>query len=131
MTTVRPGRRAPSLRDCLACASGTALLLFLVFALEARAERPVPPCDIWVYVKDPDPKGVNLRAGPGIGNKVVAVIPKDKDGTLVHLVGSLNGWMQVAAAETVEGKVVFKGRAWGHGSRFAIATRGSTTSGWA
>lgn len=90
----------------------------------AHAVRPVPACDMWVYVVDPDPKGVNLRSGPGIRNKVVAVIPKDKDGSLVHLTGTLNGWMRVAQAESVEGKVVFKGTAWGHGSRFAIATRG-------
>lgn len=117
----RPVRRGEMKR---AAAAGLVLFGSFMAAAPALAERPVPPCDIWVYVKDPDPKGVNLRAGPGIGNKVVAVIPKDRDGTIVHLVGSLNGWMQVAVAETVEGKVVFKGRAWGHGSRFAVATRG-------
>lgn len=101
-----------------------AVALGSLLASPALADRPVPPCDAWVHVVDPDPKGVNLRAAPGIGNKVVAVIPKDAQGTTVRLTGTLSGWMRVEIAESAEGKVVFMGTAWGHGSRFGIHTRG-------
>ena len=64
-------------------------------------------CDVEAYVVDADPKGLNVRDAPGAGGKVVGVIPKDGDGTIVHLTASSpNGWVQIDRAENIEGTAV-------------------------
>ena len=94
---------------------------------------PTPPaaCDVDAYVVDPDPKGLNVRDAPGVGGKVVAVIPADADGTVVHLVASgPDGWVQIDRAEMVMGTVVFeKKKGWVSGKMLGISTRGYGTKG--
>lgn len=88
-------------------------------------------CDVDAYVVDPDPKGLNVRDAPGVGGKVVAVIPADADGTVVHLVASgPDGWVQIDRAETIMGTVVFeKKKGWVSGNMLGISTRGYGTKG--
>jgi hypothetical protein len=87
-------------------------------------------CDVEAYVVDPDPKGLNVRETPGAGGRVVAVIPLDGDGTVVHLIASApNGWVQIDKAETVDGTVVFNGKGWVSGNMLATETRGYGTKG--
>ncbi len=87
-------------------------------------------CDVSAYVSDADPKGLNVRDAPGAGGKVVGVIPKDGDGTIVHLTASgPNGWVQIDRAENVEGTVVFNGKGWVSGNMLATETRGYGTRG--
>jgi len=94
------------------------------------AAPPDVRCDLEAYVVDPDPKGLNVRDAPGVNGKVVAVIPLDGDGTVVHLVASNpNGWVQIDRAETIEGRVVFDKKGWVSGNMLGIATRGYGTRG--
>jgi hypothetical protein len=61
---------------------------------------------------------------------VVAVIPLDEDGTVVHLVASNpNGWVQIDRAETVGGTVVFDKKGWVSGNMLGTSTRGYGTKG--
>lgn len=95
---------------------------------------PAPPgarCDLNAYVVDADPKGLNVRDAPGLNGKVIAVIPADSDGTVVHLVASdPGGWVRIDRAETVEGRVVFENkRGWVSGNMLGISTRGYGTKG--
>jgi hypothetical protein len=72
------------------------------------APQAVNTCDARAYVTDKDPKGLNVRETPGTGGKVVAVIPLDGDGTIVHMVASdSKGWVRIDSAETVGGDIVF------------------------
>lgn len=85
----------------------------------------VAACNVDAYVVDPDPKGLNVRDAPGVGGKVVAAIPLDTDGTVVHIVASdPNGWVQINRAETIGGAVVFDKKGWVSGNMLGIATRG-------
>ena len=94
------------------------------------AATPAAACDVEAYVVDPDPKGLNVRDAPGAGGRVVAVIPLDGDGTIVHLVASSpNGWVQIDRAETVGGAVVFDKKGWVSGNMLATETRGYGTKG--
>ena len=87
-------------------------------------------CDVEAYVVDPDPKGLNVRETPGAGGCVVAVIPLDEDGTVVHIVASNpNGWVQIDRAETVMGAVVFDKKGWVSGNMLGLSTRGYGTRG--
>lgn len=90
------------------------------------ASAPPPAaCDVEAYVVDPDPKGLNVRDTPGVNGALVAVIPLDGDGTVVHIVASSpNGWVQIDRAETIEGAVVFNRKGWVSGNMLGLATRG-------
>jgi SH3-like domain-containing protein len=90
-----------------------------------------PACNVEAYVVDPDPKGLNVRDAPGVGGRVVAVIPSDVDGTVVHLAASsANGWVQIDRAETIGGTVVFENKkGWVSGNMLATETRGYGTRG--
>jgi uncharacterized protein YgiM (DUF1202 family) len=95
-----------------------------------NAAPPPAACNVEAYVVDPDPKGLNVRDAPGVGGRVVAVIPLDEDGTVVHLVASSpNGWVQLDRAETIGGAVVFDKKGWVSGNMLATETRGYGTKG--
>jgi uncharacterized protein YgiM (DUF1202 family) len=115
----------------------TLTVVALATLCSARAASPyvtaaVPPaaCNVEAYVVDPDPKGLNVRDSPGVNGRVVAVIPADEDGTVVHLVGSNpNGWVQIDRAETIDGTVVFDKKGWVSGNMLGTETRGYGTKG--
>ncbi|HEX7313468.1 MAG TPA: SH3 domain-containing protein [Pyrinomonadaceae bacterium] len=87
-------------------------------------------CDVEAYVVDPDPKGLNVRETSGAGGRVVAVIPRDEDGTVLHLIASApNGWVQIDRAETISGTVVFEKKGWVSGNMLGTSTRGYGTKG--
>ena len=87
-------------------------------------------CNVEAYVVDKDPKGLNVRDAPGVGGKVLAVIPLDEDGTIVHLAASgPQGWVQIDRAETVGGTVVFDRKGWVSGNMLGTETRGYGTKG--
>jgi hypothetical protein len=93
-------------------------------ALKTSA-APVAVCDVEAYVVDPDPKGLNVRDTPGVGGKLVANIPLDAEGTVVHIIASdPNGWVQINRAETIMGAVVFDRKGWVSGNMLGLATRG-------
>ena len=93
-------------------------------ALKTNA-APAAACDVEAYVVDPDPKGLNVRDTPGVGGKLVANIPLDAEGTVVHIIASdPNGWVQINRAETIMGAVVFDRKGWVSGNMLGLATRG-------
>ncbi|HLM58367.1 MAG TPA: SH3 domain-containing protein, partial [Pyrinomonadaceae bacterium] len=66
----------------------------------ARDIRPADtPCDLPAYVADPDPRGLNVRSGPGTPFPVVGVIPH-KGGSAVGLTvtGSSGPWVRIKDA---------------------------------
>ena len=73
---------------------------------------------------------LNVRETPGTGGKVVAVIPLDGDGTIVHMVASdSKGWVRIDSAETVGGDIVFAKKGWVSGNMLGTETRGYGTKG--
>ena len=95
-----------------------------------HALSPAPACDAEAYVVDKDPKGLNVRETPGVGGRVVAVIPLDEDGTVVHMIAAdAKGWVRIDRAETVGGRVVFGGKGWVSGNMLGTETRGYGTKG--
>jgi SH3-like domain-containing protein len=73
-------------------------------------------CDIWAYVGDPDPAGLNVRSGPGKQFAVVGNLPKLEYNVSVHVTGATGQWFRVEGAESQDtGEVVFKGAGWVYG----------------
>ena len=94
----------------------------------ARPHRFTHTCDITLNIVDPDPKGLNVRAGPGkppgaaAGDNVIAVIPRAEEWTEVHVVGQAGEWLLIDRADTVDDdapegmREVFRGGGWVHAS---------------
>lgn len=113
----------------LCSARGVSNNVAVAGALTTNA-APAAACNVDAYVVDPDPKGLNVRDTPGVGGKVVATIPLDTDGTVVHIIASdPNGWVQIDRAETIDGTVVFDRKGWVSGNMLGIETRGYGTRG--
>lgn len=74
------------------------------------------PCDAQAYVNDPDPRGMNVRSGPGSNYPVVGNLPnQDVDGIGVHLTGSQGDWVRIDLAVEQGGdpaRELFKGEGW-------------------
>ena len=95
-----------------------------------HALSPAPACDAQAYVIDKDPNGLNVRETPGTGGKVIAVIPLDGDGTVVHMISAdSKGWVRIDRAETIGGQVVFDKKGWVSGNMLGTETRGYGTKG--
>lgn len=97
-------------------------------------KKPIPrtsspqSCNIFAYVIDTDPQGVNVRSGPGTNYKIIGKLPTTTDETLVDLVASQKGWVQIGKAES-HPRVQFQGRGWVAASLLGISTRGYGTKG--
>lgn len=78
----------------------------------------VTGCDAEAYLNDPDPKGTNVRSGPGAVHKVIGHIPNKNEeglGVGVHITGSQGKWVRIDRAVEEGGdeeKVFFKGEGW-------------------
>jgi SH3-like domain-containing protein len=55
------------------------------------------PCDCTAYVIDTDPKGLNVRSGPGTDYPIAATIPTHSS-VEVWITGSVGSWMSIERA---------------------------------
>lgn len=104
--------------------TGVVGLLFLfacVMSMPVRSKQAaatnVVPCDAEAYVNDPDPKGMNVRSGPGATFKVVGNLPNaDVNGISVHITGAQGEWARIDRADEqggeTEDRTFFKGVGW-------------------
>lgn len=100
-----------------------------VLGLALAAPATAAPCDIWAYVTDQDPKGLNIRSGPGTGHKIAGVIARDPAESLVHIVEMKNGWGRIDKAEGHESGITFNTKGWVSLKLVAIGTRGYEGNG--
>ncbi len=84
-----------------------------------EAAPRVVPCDVEAYVIDHDPKGLNVRSGPGGTFKVVGVLPNEGvEGGGVHVNGSSGEWVRIDRATEQGGdedRTLFSGEGWVYG----------------
>ena len=84
---------------------------------QARADsEPSTRCDVKAYVIDRDPKGMNVRNGPGSTHKVIGNLPnRDVEGISVHITGAQGDWVRIDLAVEeggAEERTFFKGEGW-------------------
>jgi hypothetical protein len=92
-------------------------------------KKPGNSCDIYAYVIDKDPAGLNIRDSDEKG-KVIGKIPFDEDGTIVHLIATnFAGWVQIDHAETIDSKVVFDKKGWVSANMLGTMTAGYGSKG--
>ena len=107
----------------------------------ASAYRPpqatataVTPCDAEAVVNDPDPKGMNVRSGPGATFKVIGNLPNaDVNGIGVHITGSQGEWVRIDRADEQGGepedRTFFKGLGWVYGPLLSVDGVGGIEGG--
>ncbi len=86
-------------------------------------------CQISAYVIDKDPKGVNVRSGPGNDYKIVGNLPTTTIAVFADLAASQGSWVQLTKAVDPEEKVEFQGTGWVYAQLLGTTTRGYGTQG--
>jgi uncharacterized protein YraI len=96
----------------------------------ASAARVVP-CDVRAYVNDPDPKGLNVRSGPGTQYVVVGNLPDQQaEGIEVHITGSSGDWVRIDRAVEQGGdgeRNFFRGTGWVYAPSLGVEGVGGLT----
>lgn len=99
----------------------------------AQGAAGVVPCDAEAYVNDPDPRGMNVRSGPGNTQRVVGNLPNQNvEGIVVHIDGSKGDWVRISRATEVGGeqeRVLFKGEGWVYGPLLGVNGVGGLEGG--
>ncbi len=90
----------------------------------ANAADAVTACDLEVFPVDPDPKGSNVRSGPGAENKVLGVIASED--SELEVTGSAGKWLRIRHAEGVDGTVFFDGEGWVFAALTGVTARTAT-----
>jgi len=98
-----------------------AAALSLILAVPAAAGDAIVACDFNVFPIDRDPKGTNVRSGPGPENRVLATIG-DQDSEIA-VTGVSGKWLRIHHAESVEGKVFLDGEGWLFASLMGVTSR--------
>ena len=89
-----------------------------------KVEAARTHCDLWAYVVDPDPAGLNVRSGPGKQFAVVGHLPQHEYSVSVHVTGATGQWLRIEGGEKQDtGEVVFKGAGWVYGPMLATQTK--------
>ena len=99
-------------------------ILALCLSATACAADAVTACDIEVFPIDPDPKGSNVRSGPGAESKVTGVIAS-QDSEL-EVTGSAGKWLRIRHAEGVDGTTFFDGEGWVFAALTGVTARSAT-----
>jgi SH3-like domain-containing protein len=100
---------------------GAAIAATAAILLVASAPSPEPneQCSADFYFVDRDPS-TNIRAAPSLSAKVVARV--DPSTTVVHVVGSKDGWFKAVTVTDAESdKVLFRGAGWIHRSVLGLS----------
>ncbi|AFZ24928.1 SH3 domain-containing protein [Cylindrospermum stagnale PCC 7417] len=86
----------------------------------AKSIKP-QTCNIFAYVTDKDPQGLNVRSGASNRNKILGTVPTNET---VNIIAVLGSWVQITNAS--DG---FKGTGWVSVPKLGISTRGYGTNG--
>lgn len=106
------------------------LLCLLTFAQAAQDITPAPSaCNLNAYVIDPDPKGLNVRSGPGKTFRVVGTLPHSDSGVIVYVIGAQGDWMLLEKPENLDdtdNKELPKLKGWVYARMLGTMTRHPT-----
>jgi SH3-like domain-containing protein len=84
----------------------------------------VTRCDVLAYVNDRDPKGLNVRSGPGSTHALIGNLPNEGvEGIVVHINGSQGDWVRIDLAIEEGGdteRTFFKGEGWVYGPLLGV-----------
>ncbi len=118
----------PSLSSSSSEARASATNRSPVAAAPKSAASNQQTCQISAFVIDKDPKGLNVRSGPGESHDIIGNLPTTTVGVIVDIGASQGNWVQLTRAESPE-KVEFQGKGWVYSQLLGTSTRGYGTKG--
>lgn len=86
-------------------------------------------CQIYAYVIDKDPQGVNVRSAPNSSARVLKKLPTNTPAVFVDITASQGQWMEINNADNAGGTRLFQGKGWVYASLLGTSTRGYGTRG--
>lgn len=93
-----------------------AAVMAAALAGAAAAQDTSRKCTHEAWILNKDPKGLNVRAEPGLKGKIVGNLKydggDDNEIVTVTIVGYRNGWIEISGASTVGGDELYRGRGW-------------------
>ena len=92
-------------------------LFFLTGCMTAGAQTR---CDIPAFLYDDDPKGTNVRSGPGSTFEIIGVLPRENTDT-VQVIASKPSWVQISGALDDDGETIFSKKGWVFASLLGMA----------
>lgn len=96
-----------------------------------RRPAGVVRCDVKAYVNDPDPKGLNVRSGPGTNYPIIGNLPDQQaEGIEVHITGSSGDWVRIDSAVEQGGdgeRSFFSGVGWVYAPALGVEGVGGLT----
>jgi len=95
-----------------------------LYAKNKIVHSPKQNCDTSAFITDPDPQGLNVRAGPGKNHSIMVKIPKNK-ATTVDLGGATGQWVFIKYAGLESGIDVFQGPGWVYGPMLGVLSMGT------
>jgi len=86
-------------------------------------------CEVYGYVIDKDPKGLNVRSAPNGKASIVGKLNKGESGIEVTVIGSSNKWLQIKDAQSPDNdaKELYEGMGWVYAAMIGTSTRGYDT----
>ncbi len=104
-------------------------LLFIIILLPSAGAAGAESCNVWAYVTDPDPNGLNVRDNPG-GN-IIGVIETVGVATTLSIDDSYRGWFHYHSADVLvydeaEDRREPPPSGWVHGSMLRVDPQGGT-----
>jgi len=133
-------------RHCRLAAAALAALLTGAAPALAQSGALAPPtgqtrCSFGAFVNETDPEGLNVRAGPGTGHKILGRLPPVKvsaDDPPVHamveveVTAGADGWFQIRKARDNEAlteataRPMYKGSGWVSGRKLTVKSQADT-----
>ena len=86
-------------------------------------------CDVGAFVIDKDPKGLNVRSGPGTQYQIIGKLPTIYKIAPVEvgIAASVGNWVMITGAKTpAEGKIEFQAVGWVYAPLLGIITGGQS-----
>jgi uncharacterized protein YgiM (DUF1202 family) len=105
---------------------GVLSFVFPVNSFSQTVAKATTSCNIYAYVIDKDPNGLNVRSGAGKTFKSLGKIMPDEDGVMLEVVGATGGWLLIDNAETLSGAETFSGQGWVFAPMLGTSTRGKS-----
>jgi len=86
-------------------------------------------CNVGAFVIDKDPKGLNVRSGPGTKYRIIDKLPTTYEiaPVEVRIAASVGNWVMITEArDPAEGKIEFQGRGWVYAPLLGTITGGQS-----
>ncbi|MCF2148658.1 SH3 domain-containing protein [Desmonostoc muscorum LEGE 12446] len=119
--TTKVKKSANKLAIALAFSCISVMLSDIASQIALAESTNLQKCDVFAYVTDTDPQGLNVRSGGSTKNRILGQIPINET---VQIVAAAKNWVQITNASSG-----FKGTGWVFVPNLGLSTQGYGSDG--